>query len=601
MIILGNPKPGWLYYKEQVVQYAAGAGTGYQMNFMVNYGSGTDTATDIYLNGKCNTDFSDLRFLDSDGFDLNYYVNGQVNGDYADIWVKINADISTSNTTIFLYYGNDTAISESDGIAVFQLFDDFESGVLTGWTSGSDEPWIITTYAYHGTYCATNTDIDDDGISSIQQSKVLDVASRLEFEWRVSSEGTYDYLAFYIDSAEQDRISGAGLWTSKSYDISAGTKEFKWSYVKDSSESAGEDSGYIDKVKVRKYVSPEPTFSIWGAQETSLLEATFYTELSTSLGLTFESPKIELIVELNSSVYAGIIVVVPEINFYQDLSSACIVGLAVSEIPFTKDLYSVLNIIFTSGEVFFDFESIGSVFMGAYIVQPPSEFLKTLSSHVSLGLYAGPMIFTVDNTVDGLDVALKTDEILFSLSGPISQKTVVFTTTFAVVYYLFTLTGAADSTTDIEIPISSFQCRMRSGDPTYLSVVIPGSEYATEITARANGTLQIEMAYKQDGAYLQREVIVQADLETVAIDEGADNQSITLTGHKTETFTAKTTLLENSVYRSVKSGKIRHRIAKPNIYLRPGDTVTVESDTFTADVISYAISVDSQTMEVAEA
>ncbi len=172
---------------------------------------------------------------------------------------------------------------------------------------------------------------------------------------------------------------------------------------------------------------------------------------------------------------------------------------------------------------------------------------------------------------------------------------------YSSTYYLFTLTGTEDSTTDIEIPISSFQCRMRNGDPTYLSLVVPGVDYASEITARPNGTLKIDIAFKQGSEYLQRETIVQAELKNVALDEGENSASITLTGYKTETYAGKAITLEKSVYRSAKNGKIRHRIAKPNIYLRPGDTVTVGSDTFVTDVVSYAISVESKTMEVAEA
>jgi len=86
-----------------------------------------------------------------------------------------------------------------------------------------------------------------------------------------------------------------------------------------------------------------------------------------------------------------------------------------------------------------------------------------------------------------------------------------FTKTFADVYYILTLTGDADGEDDIEMPMSSFQTRMRNSEPTFLMVVLPGVEYADEITARSNGTLKIDMAYKQDGEYLQRETIVQAN------------------------------------------------------------------------------------------
>jgi hypothetical protein len=182
-----------------------------------------------------------------------------------------------------------------------------------------------------------------------------------------------------------------------------------------------------------------------------------------------------------------------------------------------------------------------------------------------------------------------------SMSAP-----VIFEQTLADVYYLFTLTGAADGEADIEIPISSFQARMRDGDPTFLSVVIPDGEQAAAINARQNGTLIVDMAYKLHGAFIQRETIVSALLEDIRVDEGTSSSPLTLSGHKTETYNGLAITLTTSIYRTILNGKIRHRLAEPNINLRPGDTVTIGSDTFVAGLISYFISVESKTMEVAE-
>ncbi len=101
--------------------------------------------------------------------------------------------------------------------------------------------------------------------------------------------------------------------------------------------------------------------------------------------------------------------------------------------------------------------------------------------------------------------------------------------------------SGSDLTTDIEIPIKSFQGRLRDGDPTYLSVVVPGLvfngiDYSEEINARFNGDLKIEMAYLVDGVEQAREVLVEVDLEIIRIDEGGIVQTITLSGHRTEHF-----------------------------------------------------------------
>ena len=169
-----------------------------------------------------------------------------------------------------------------------------------------------------------------------------------------------------------------------------------------------------------------------------------------------------------------------------------------------------------------------------------------------------------------------------------------------IVLYSFTLTGAPDGVDDIVIPIESFQARKRSGDPTYLSLVIPGTEYATEIAARLNGEMVINMVKLLDGAAYQDEEILRANLETVRIDEGGVNQSITLTGHKQKTYTPKTVALENVSYFSTNNGKITCRCAVPDIYLNSGDTATYDGNSFTVGLITYTVNVTDQSMEVSE-
>lgn len=168
--------------------------------------------------------------------------------------------------------------------------------------------------------------------------------------------------------------------------------------------------------------------------------------------------------------------------------------------------------------------------------------------------------------------------------------------------YYFTLTGDADGTTDIEIPISSFQCRRRNGESTYLQVVIPSVDYADYITDRPNGDLVIEMSYWFNGGDNFRTEIARGTLDSISLDEGGKNQSITLSGYKTETFVPKSiTASGSSTYRSLRSGKLTHRFSEPDIYINPGDIVTVGTDTFTIGNVTFAVSTTSQTVELNEA
>ncbi len=176
-----------------------------------------------------------------------------------------------------------------------------------------------------------------------------------------------------------------------------------------------------------------------------------------------------------------------------------------------------------------------------------------------------------------------------------------------VCVFYFTLTGANDGLPDVQIPISSFQARLRSGAATYLSLVIPGMAYSAQITARLNGVLKIDMAYITDISTMEevnRETIIQANFDEIRVDKGAMSQSITLSGYKKKTYSAKTITLNGSNYRNTINGTLRYRFPVPNVYLNPGDTVTVGDDTFIANVISYSVSARtggiSTTMEVGE-
>jgi len=80
---------------------------------------------------KANSDGSDIRFVDEDdATKLNYWIEewDGVN-ESAKIWVNVTS-IPVGEKTIYIYYNNSDAMSESNGSAVFEIFDDFEDNDL---------------------------------------------------------------------------------------------------------------------------------------------------------------------------------------------------------------------------------------------------------------------------------------------------------------------------------------------------------------------------------------------------------------------------------------------------------------------------------------
>lgn len=76
---------------------------------------GADSNENIYCDGKCKTDFGDIRFTASDGTtELEHGLEEKVDSDYALFWVKIpNIPADPDTVTIYIFYGKDDATSAS--------------------------------------------------------------------------------------------------------------------------------------------------------------------------------------------------------------------------------------------------------------------------------------------------------------------------------------------------------------------------------------------------------------------------------------------------------------------------------------------------------
>ena len=130
------------------------------------------------------------------------------------------------------------------------VLEDFESGNFNvfPWEMSGNAPWIISSGAYEGSWCARSGDVGNNQSSTL--SLVLDVtaAGDITFQYKVSSEANYDYLRFYLDGSERGSWDGEQGWAEFSYPVSAGSHTFTWSYTKDYSVSSGSDCGWIDYI-----------------------------------------------------------------------------------------------------------------------------------------------------------------------------------------------------------------------------------------------------------------------------------------------------------------------------------------------------------------
>ncbi|HTX88145.1 MAG TPA: T9SS type A sorting domain-containing protein [Bacteroidales bacterium] len=114
----------------------------------------------------------------------------------------------------------------------------------------SGMPWYVTAYEpWEGHHCCRSGLIYDEQSSILLLNYITGVDDTISFYRRVSSEANFDFLRFYVDGVLAGEWSGEQPWEREAYFVPAGSHQFKWAYVKDISESAGQDRGWIDFIE----------------------------------------------------------------------------------------------------------------------------------------------------------------------------------------------------------------------------------------------------------------------------------------------------------------------------------------------------------------
>ena len=113
------------------------------------------------------------------------------------------------------------------------------------WVTGGDLPWFTESTVTLDGLAAQSGSITDSQSSYLETTVSAD--GQLSFNWKVSSEGGYDFLTFYINGNEQDAISGDADWNQETYPVTAGDV-LRWEYGKDDGGSDGLDAGFLDEV-----------------------------------------------------------------------------------------------------------------------------------------------------------------------------------------------------------------------------------------------------------------------------------------------------------------------------------------------------------------
>jgi len=187
----------WMYRVPIIVGNASSALTNYQIGLYLDLSAQVSA-------GKIRSDLGDLRFNDSSGNGLSYWIENATTS-AAKIWVNVTSiPASPSTTTIYMYYGNPSATTTSNGFSTFVLFDDFNRAdsatVGNGWTEDEGGGTLsisgntLYIYQYANYYCH----IEKSGTYPVNfELRGMIKSNQYAQSWRptiVAYWGSYDYV-----------------------------------------------------------------------------------------------------------------------------------------------------------------------------------------------------------------------------------------------------------------------------------------------------------------------------------------------------------------------------------------------------------------------
>jgi len=341
---------GWQYRKSHVIQNDSNAGINYTIPITILNATGTDNLNFVYLNStilpRTRKDFGDIRFTNSNGGLLDYWIETMNETINATFWVKISSNLSVSNQTIYLYYGNPTATNISNGTNTFQFFDDFDDASIdtNKWNYTSGATVAASEAGGLGKLVGSLSASWNTGYFRTKKAFSPGSAIRARQYYAQSSSNIISYSGF-LDSGVQTYVSG-GMTESihqelKRYNWVSGGSPYQdfvsinnsisnintittnirdsWSIIEQRWDSSivqllyddvnetsisnisirptgpliagfsidigasGDGDIFTDWFVVRQYTNPEPVHGVWGNEETLSSSETSWSNVTKTL------------------------------------------------------------------------------------------------------------------------------------------------------------------------------------------------------------------------------------------------------------------------------------------------------------------------------
>lgn len=152
----------------------------------------------VTFDADMQSDFDDIRFTNSAGTALDYWLQSKIDSTSAVVWVEVDSLVASGDTTIDMYYGNSSASSGSNGENTFIFFDDFDDGTIdtNKWVevdqAGGDE---ITESGGKLKFTRLSNDTWDKTVYGVDTYTRSDLSFEMDYVWTVNNS-VYDALMF---------------------------------------------------------------------------------------------------------------------------------------------------------------------------------------------------------------------------------------------------------------------------------------------------------------------------------------------------------------------------------------------------------------------
>jgi len=170
--------------------------------------------------------------------------------------------------------------------------------------------------------------------------------------------------------------------------------------------------------------------------------------------------------------------------------------------------------------------------------------------------------------------------------------------TSSVYYALEIDDGVLDA---VRIPMSSWQATIQSGRASFAQAVIPAAlSWVDTISDRADGEFVVYRGVTYSDGETQESELARAPLQTVRLDQGPINATMTISGYQTQTLPTGTITRTLQNVRSQSSGNGFRVRCDVDWFLRPGYQAIARETEFTVAYINYYVNTDDEYMDVGE-